>query len=446
MTLYRNFIAFFSSFFVNTPVSFYQGQSKEGVAPSLWTLTLSQVTTWIFARSLMTTAALGYAYGLSGVLAYAAYYLSFITGAHIIDSLRFKKGYGNIQSFMQATFGRLGEQLFNVVISLRLVSEVFANLLVIGVIFGAVGTTGNTLSIILVAVLTLVYSATGGLYAALKTDVLQALLTIGTIVCLLVAMLFHSEFAVEAIVNSSNEMNAGWILLLVAFLQVWSYPMHDPVMTDRGFLVDRETTKRSFYYAGIISILCIMAFGILGVFAGLEQQAGESVVSTLTRLFSQPVMILFNLALIISAISTLDSTYSSAAKLIAVDMKLVKPTVANGRWIMVIFLLAGLPFVFWGGNDLYDAVAVSGTASMFLTPVVLFSIWGSMQVKPWALIVSFTAAMAAGIIYLLEGSGAIQWVGPAFDVEHKYTKLLILCALVAIIGCASFLLARIRRD
>ena len=48
---------------------FFSGRRNDGRAPGLWTLVLSQVTTWIFARSLMNSAILGYFYGIWGVLA-----------------------------------------------------------------------------------------------------------------------------------------------------------------------------------------------------------------------------------------------------------------------------------------------------------------------------------------------------------------------------------------
>ena len=54
---------------VQTADGFFKGFSESGAAPSLWTLVLSQVTTWIFARSLMTAAILGYYYGIAGALA-----------------------------------------------------------------------------------------------------------------------------------------------------------------------------------------------------------------------------------------------------------------------------------------------------------------------------------------------------------------------------------------
>ncbi|MEW8505494.1 MAG: hypothetical protein AB2598_02235 [Candidatus Thiodiazotropha sp.] len=48
----------------NNDRTFFQGLSPAGAPPSLLTLTFSQVTTWIFARSLMNAEILGFYYGL----------------------------------------------------------------------------------------------------------------------------------------------------------------------------------------------------------------------------------------------------------------------------------------------------------------------------------------------------------------------------------------------
>ena len=117
---------------------FFGGRSALGQAPSLWVLVLSQVTTWIFARSLMNSAILGYYYGIAGTLAYAAYYLSFLTGGFIVERLR-EGGARSVQDWaLCGVFGAVGTTCYNAVIALRLLSEVFANLLVVGLIAAAV--------------------------------------------------------------------------------------------------------------------------------------------------------------------------------------------------------------------------------------------------------------------------------------------------------------------
>jgi Na+/proline symporter len=429
-----------------TADGFFKGYSASGAAPSLWTLVLSQVTTWIFARSLMTAAILGFYYGIAGALAYAAYYASFITGGKIIDHLRFQHGKKNIQSFMREQFGGIGSHCYNLVVVLRLLSEVFSNLLVIALlleqVFGINDTVIHLLAMAAVALITAIYSMFGGLRASIRTDVLQAILVIAALVMLFMLMLFHPGFSWGAALSSSPDITSpGWVLLAVAALQVWSYPLHDPVMMDRGFLADRSVTRRSFNLAACISIICILIFALLGVFAGIVKIDDEQMIPTLSRLFGEPYMMAFVFALVISATSTLDSTFSSAAKLVAVDMKLIKPTPANGRWVMLAFLIGGGSFLLLDSKDLYAAVAVSGTASMFLAPVIFFTIWGNRNVHNWALITAFVAAIAGGALYMLESAAYTNILEPLFGYSHKYSKLLIICICILIIGCGAFFLA-----
>ena len=140
--------------------------------------------------------------------------------------------------------------------------------------------------------------------------------------------------------------------------------MHDPVMIYRGFLADRDTTRRSFLHAAWIASVCIILFGCIGIFAGANAMAGETMNGTLLRILAELPMLFFSAALIISAMSTLDSALSSSAKLVAVDMSLVKPTLFNGRLSMAVFMVIGVVFVFTDKKNLFSAVAVNGTASM----------------------------------------------------------------------------------
>ncbi|MEH6457667.1 MAG: hypothetical protein V7749_15170 [Cocleimonas sp.] len=426
---------------IRTVEGFYKGSSDTGAAPSLWTLVLSQVTTWIFARSLMTAAILGFYYGIAGALAYAAYYFSFVTGGAIINHLRFKHGYDNVQGYMSAKFGSMGAGMYNFVVILRLLSEVFANLIVVGEIFGLKGSYEYFSAMVAIGVITVGYSSMGGLRASLRTDVLQSVLVIVLVAVLFIAMLLNPAFDLGAVINSSPDIKSpGWVLLLVAGLQVWSYPLHDPVMMDRGFLADQETTKKSFMHAAWISIACILMFALLGVFAGLNNLESEGMMDALTRLFGQPIMAVFSVALIISALSTLDSTFSSASKLVVKDMKLLPETIMSGRLVMVVFLIVGGLFLLWDSKDLYAAVAVSGTLSMFLLPIIVFCIWGNRDVALWPVVLTFGVTVFGGITYITESSKYTTWMFDLFGYEHKYSKLLIICIVIALVGFVSFAL------
>lgn len=211
--------------------------------------------------------------------------------------------------------------------------------------------------------------------------------------------------------------------------------MHDPVMMDRGFLADRDTTRRSFLHAAWISILCIFGFGMLGIFAGVNSLEGEVMNDTLARLLGEIPMLLFSTSLVISAMSTLDSTLSSSAKLLVMDMRLVRANLFNGRMVMTVFMLLGLLLAFSGNKDLFSAVAVSGTASMYLAPVIFFSLWGGRtDIPQWSYIGSFMLAVIGAVLYFLESSAYTMLMGDA----HKYTKLLMISASVLVGGCLLF--------
>ncbi len=416
--------------------AFYQGLGANGRQPGLLSLTFSQVTTWIFARSLMNAAILGFYYGIWGTLAYAFYYFSFLTGGKIVDSLRYEHGFNSVQDFLRARFGGWGTGCYNFVIGVRLISEVFANLLVIGILFGVAGSQAYTLTIIGFSAITLFYSMVGGLRASLRTDVFQMVIFLGTLILLVVLVAGSQSVHLSDLWFKPFVFDQpGPILMLVALLQIWSYPMHDPVMMDRGFLADRETTRKSFLHAAWISIICIIAFGCLGVLAGAHAAQGASMNETLMQLLGTVPMLLFNAALVISAMSTLDSALSSSAKLLAVDMKVMKMTLRNGRTVMAAFMLIGLLLVFWGNKDLFSAVAVSGTASLYLAPVIFFSLWGKRRDIPvWSYLLSFCLALTAAVLYFTESSGYSHLLGDA----HKYTKLLYLTIVVMVLGCLGF--------
>ncbi|WP_299670950.1 sodium:proline symporter [uncultured Roseobacter sp.] len=417
---------------------FFGGQSAEGRPPGLWVLVLSQVTTWIFARSLMNSAILGYYYGIAGTLAYAAYYGSFLTGGLIVAHLR-RNGAGSVQDWLGARFGRAGQGTYNFVIGLRLLSEVFANLLVVGLIFDALAGGSGTLAILIVSVLGLAYSAWGGLSAALRTDVVQMLLFLVALVLAFGALVLSPGFSLGAVLTAPGVSGAynGWVLLAVAALQVFSYPAHDPVMMDRGFLADEETTRRSFLHAFWISTLCIIAFGFFGIQASLigATYDGE-LIGTWAAMFPPWVFMLLIVSLLVSALSTLDSALASSARLGVEELGLAARSLAGGRGVMVVVVVAGAGLTLWGNATLFDAVAVSGTASMFLAPVLLVGLIGARAVPLWSYLLAYGAAMLGAFAYF-----ARSWptVAALLPEGHKYEQLLVICILVLAVGMAAVL-------
>ena len=417
---------------------FFGGMSENGGAPGLWVLVLSQVTTWIFARSLMNAAILGYFYGIAGTLAYAGYYASFLTGGFIVLRLR-EGGATSVQDWLGARFGTAGTTTYNVVIGLRLLSEVFANLLVVGLIAAAVFGGSGTLAILIVAVLGFAYSAWGGLSAALRTDVVQMVLFLVAFGAAFIALIAGPDFNLVAVLTAPGTSGPynGWVLLVVAALQVFSYPAHDPAMMDRGFIADKKTTRRSFLHAFWISTLCIIGFGFFGIQASLTgaEYEGE-LIGTWSSMFPAWVFVLLMVSLLVSALSTLDSALASAARLVVDELRLAPRRLNGGRAVMVVFMLAGGALTLWGNKTLFDAVAVSGTASMFLSPVLIVGLVMGRQIALWSYLVAFTSAILGAFAYFGRAWPSIAGILPE---GHKYEQLLVICIVVLVVGFAAVL-------
>ena len=125
------------------------------------------------------------------------------------------------------------------------------------------------------------------------------------------------------------------------------------------------------------------------------------------------------------------------------------PTLASGRAVMALFMLAGLLMLFFGGSDLFGAVAVSGTASMYLAPVIFFCLWGGAKHIPrWSYRLSFALALSGAALYFAETAGYADIVAPLFGAEtmHKYFKLLLICIVVLVGGCGAFAIGKLQGD
>ena len=141
-------------------------------------------------------------------------------------------------------------------------------------------------------------------------------------------------------------------------------------------------------------------------------------------------------SLLVSALSTLDSALASASRLVVEELCLAPRTLNGGRAVMVIFMLAGGALTLWGNKTLFDAVAVSGTASMFLSPVLIVGLVMGRQVALWSYMVAFTAAIFGALVYFGRAWPSFAAILPA---GHKYEQLLVICMIVLVTGFAAVL-------
>lgn len=367
---------------------FFKG-SKNEQSPNFWLLTSSLVISWIFAKSITNAANLGLSYGFVGGVAYAAYYLSFLVAGVVIYRMRVKGGFQSLHHFLASKFGKSAVLVFSLLIGFRLFNEVWSNTMVIGTYFGEKNSAPYYWSILVFTGLTVAYTIKGGLRSSLLTDLIQMTL-FGVLLFIILGILIPKKGGdISAFVNTGTWSGGGLNLMLVALLQVFSYPFHDPVLTDRAFIAPPKMTLRSFFLATIIGSICIILFSFVGIYAQLEGMEGQAAVEV-SKVLGVGMMLMMNFIMITSAASTLDSTFTSFSKMLIVDLKIAKKvTITKGRLAMIIVAIAGTLPIFLNPTIL-SATTISGTMVIGLSPV--FVCWNVKVPK-----ISFHLAVWSGV-------------------------------------------------
>jgi hypothetical protein len=179
----------------------------------------------------------------------------------------------------------------------------------------------------------------------------------------------------------------------------------------------------SFLTAGIIGGALIFLFSLVGVYGKLNG-ATSSDLSKFGEFFGPLMLLLINFIMIVSAGSTLDSSFSSASKLIAVDLKR-GATLKIGRWSMLIFAVAGTVPLFFH-PEILSATTISGVMVIGLTPVFIF--WKQKAPK-----ISYYLSISVGILFGIFTALDIIPEAMLF-FEGPYSELLSV-TIVGLISC-----------
>lgn len=414
-----------------TAVDFFRGSDGKKGVPNVLILTSGLIISWIFAKSIANAAGLGQAFGLLGGIGYSAYYLSFLVAGFVIYNLRVKGNWSSIHEFLTSKFGLTATRIFSVVIALRLFNEVWSNTMVIGGFFGETGSTEYYVSILVFTALTLAYVLKGGLKSSIFTDFIQMILFVVFLFVIVGAVLpSFSGRTLQADFWGTWDFAHGLDFLVLALIQSLSYPFHDPVLTDRGFITDPKVMRRSYILAAIIGILCIVLFSLVGVSMRMNQNAGS--LFDFARSFGTVIFIVMNLIMITSATSTLDSAFSSFSKLWVIDIRKNKQlSIRKGRIAMLILAILGTIPIFLNA-EILQATTVSGTMVLGLAPI--FLLWKLDAPK-----ISFYLAIFTGIFCgILQ---TLHWIPTEwFWTTGKYADLLHINVLGLLFAFGGFLI------
>ncbi len=413
LIIVSSLILFFLSPLAKTTDEFFKAVHKRK-APNTVVLTGSLIISWIFAKSITNAANLGLDFGIVGGVAYAGYYLSFAVAGILIYKMRTVGGFKSIHQFLTTKYGKGAMALFSILIAIRLFNEVWSNTMVIGSYFGEMGSSNYYWAIIVFTVLTLAYAIKGGLSSSIFTDIIQMALFSVLLIVILWQVFSIENFSVNDVVSSGTwSFELGLNLFFAAIIQSFSYPFHDPVLTDRAFITSPKVTRKSFLWASVLGAICIVLFSVIGVYAQTQGFKGQAAVEV-GKAFGVVILLVINFIMITSAASTLDSTFSSFSKLLAVDLSLSKDLTFGRLSMAVIAVLGTLP-VFLNA-EILSATTISGTMVIGLTPIFLF--WNVKVPK-----ISFYFSVITGLLF---GFMLVFKVFPEALIftEGKYADLL----------------------
>jgi hypothetical protein len=248
----------------------------------------------------------------------------------------------------------------------------------------------------------------GGMSSSLFTDLIQ-MVFFGVLLTVILSIIIpKTSGGISTIIHSGEwKWSMGLNLLIVAFIQSFSYPFHDPVMTDRGFLSAPKVTLKSFMWAGLIGGICIILFSFVGIYGQTLNLEGQAPVEV-AKVLGIGMMLMVNFIMITSAASTLDSTFSSFSKLAVLDLKIIKEhSVSKGRIIMAILTLVGTIPVFMN-PEILSATTISGTMVIGLAPIFVF--WNK-NAPP----LSFYLSIGVGLLF------GFMLVFDVFPSDYNFT-------------------------
>lgn len=412
--------------------SFFKGEDKDGKKPSSFILTSSIFISWIFAKSVTNAANLGADYGIVGGIAYATYWLCIPLAGFVIYRLRRKFKANGLVNFLSDNYGKTAALAFSAAILIRLFNEVWSNSSVIGGYYGASGSGNFIIASSVFTIITLIYSMKGGLLSSLVTDAIQTVMFIA--ILLFIVIWIIPKHPINDYVFSGNwTLNGGVDLLLVTILQIFSYPFHDPVLTDRGFICEEKEMLRAFIVSGILGFLTILIFSFIGIHASLENiTLTGNVPADVGRNMSMVAFFLMAILMMFAGGSTLDSTFASLSKLIAKDLPNLKgidlgnKSKIIGMSVMALFAIVGnLPMVF--GTNILAATTISGTMVMGLAPI--FLLHGFIKPTKIGFHLSFWIGIFLGIAY------TIGIIPKAFEIGDGKSALLLGVNLYGLVLC-----------
>jgi SSS family solute:Na+ symporter len=299
-------------------------------------------------------------------------------------------------------------------------------------------------SIVIIALITAVYTVLGGLRAVMITETIQAVLLIGSAVTVtlfaihaLPAAGIHSvaEFRaalkpdqLHMLLPAGRPDGLGWLpfLLGLPVLGIWYWCTDQTIVQRVLGAGSEEDAQRGALFAGLLKILPVFILVFPGVcgYVLFRRQIGGDANQTypvlLNSLLPTGVKGLVAAGLLASLMSAIAAASNSCATLVAVDIiKRLKPGASDraqvlfGRISAVAVILLAMAWSTQGGKYTSIFEAINAIAAFIAPPITTCFLWGVFWKRgtPQAAVVTLVAGLlmgAAGFLLDLPAVGHVK--------------------------------------
>ncbi|MDR8393808.1 sodium:solute symporter [Aliifodinibius sp. S!AR15-10] len=307
-----------------------------------------------------------------------------------------EKRYGHFARMCLAVLGILGALFIHIGVSLYAGAVVFENLFGINIY----------VSILLISVVTALYTVIGGLQSVVITETIQTVILIfGSIVLTVLGIWALPEHGITSwnglvkaakpeqlsiIPTDANSSRLTWQAILLGYpiLGIWYWCADQTIVQRVLGAKTMHDAKIGPLFAGFLKILPVFIMvlpGVLGyvLFNGQITDADDTLLVLITELMPPGMVGLMSAALLAALMSTIAAALNSAGTLVSIDIyKSVKPGVSDKKQVFVGRITAVVVMIvaiLWSPiiaqfDSIFEAINVLLT--VISPPITAVFVWG----------------------------------------------------------------------
>ncbi len=406
-----------------------------------WMATFTVFATWFGAETCIGAAGEAYSGGLAGVQVDPfGYALAIVVVGLFFAVPLWKRGIVTLADLFRTRYGGGVERLAAIIMIPTSLMWAAAQIRAFGQVLAASSELGVTLAISLAAVVVIIYTASGGMWADAMTDLVQGIVLIAGIVAVFVLLMLFDGGAARVAELPTEQLRffdpeASWL----DTVELFAVPICGSIVAQE--LIARvlairspQLARRATVGAGMMYLLVglmpvtigLIAFGYVG-----DLDEPEQVLMHVAQGQLPPVVYALFIGALVSAIlSTVDSALLVAGSLAAHNVILpLRPGLSEAarlranRVAVVAFGVIAYALALASDNVYELVVEASSFGSAGILVIMLFALWGPG-------IGSAPAAYAA----LIAGVVVYVWAAHVAAVDHPYLTSLGAAALAYAAG------------